>query len=73
MLRRGRPSRRRVGEDESFGMSLMDLLTAALGCVLLIFIVYSVITSKDLARFLSVQSDHSALLHWKWFHLCILQ
>ena len=57
MLRRGRPSRRRVGEDESFGMSLMDLLTAALGCVLLIFIVYSVITSKDLARFLSANQD----------------
>lgn len=57
MLRRGRSPRRRVGEDESFGMSLMDLLTAALGCVLLIFIVYSVITSKDLARFLSANQD----------------
>lgn len=57
MLRRGRSQRRRVGEDESFGMSLMDLLTAALGCVLLIFIVYSVITSKDLAKFLSANQD----------------
>ncbi len=57
MLRRGRARRRKLGESESFGMSLMDLLTAALGCVLLIFIVYSVITSGDLARFLSANQD----------------
>ncbi len=57
MLRRGRQQRKRVGDEDSFGMSLMDLLTAALGCVLLIFIVYSVITSKDLAKFLSANQD----------------
>ena len=63
MLRRGRHQRRRVGDDDSFGMSLMDLLTAALGCVLLIFIVYSVITSKDLAKFLSANQDLIASLN----------
>ena len=63
MLRRGRHQRKRVGDDDSFGMSLMDLLTAALGCVLLIFIVYSVITSKDLAKFLSANQDLIASLN----------
>lgn len=62
MIRRGRARRRNMGDSESFGMSLMDLLTAALGCVLLIFIVYSVITSGDLARFLSANQDLIASL-----------
>ena len=52
-MRRLRRGRRSSGSDESFGVSLMDLLTAALGCVLLIFIVYSVVTSGDLQRFLA--------------------
>ena len=63
MLNRRKHTRRRqVGDGDSFGMSLMDLLTAALGCVLLIFIVYSVVTSGDLARFLSANKDLVASL-----------
>ena len=56
-MRRIRGQRRSNEESDSFGISLMDLLTAALGCVLLIFIVYSVVTSGDLQRFLAKNTD----------------
>ena len=56
-MRRIRGQRRPSEGGDSFGVSLMDLLTAALGCVLLIFIVYSVVTSGDLQRFLAENTD----------------
>ena len=42
---------RRAQQNEDFAMSLMDLLTTALGCILLIFIVYSLLMNGDLQRF----------------------
>ena len=56
-MRRIRGHRRQNEGGDGFGVSLMDLLTAALGCVLLIFIVYSVVTSGDLQRFLAQNTD----------------
>lgn len=55
-MRRRRSARRGGGED-GFGVSLLDLLTTALGCVLLIFIVYSVKSSGDIQRFLTANTD----------------
>lgn len=56
-MRRIRGRRSSADREDGFGVSLMDLLTTALGCVLLIFIVYSVVTSGDLQRYLSQNSD----------------
>ena len=56
-MRRVRGRRASGEQADSFGVSLMDLLTTALGCVLLIFIVYSVVTSGDLQRFLAQNTD----------------
>ena len=61
-MRRIRGHRRHSEGGDGFGVSLMDLLTAALGCVLLIFIVYSVVTSGDLQRFLAQNTDLVASL-----------
>ena len=56
MTKRSRRSRGSVPE-ESFGMSLMDLLTAALGSVLFIFIIYTIVMNADLRRFVTTNAD----------------
>jgi hypothetical protein len=48
---------KRHQQNEDFAMSLMDLLTTALGCILLIFIVYSLLMNGDLQRFIHKNKD----------------
>lgn len=62
----GRSRRKRgAGEGDGFGMSLLDLLTTALGCVLLIFIVYSVKSSGDMLRFVTENKDMIEVINSK--------
>ena len=58
-MSRKRSSRRRGrgGQEDALGMPLMDLITTALGCILLIFIVYSIVTNFDIRRFISKNAN----------------